>query len=92
MARIPVFDVLKHFLHPGPLKPPPSAHDQKLLDCFREVVERHKSDPEFTTAVAAARVGLSQMHLNRELRALTGRSTHEYFQEMRLEEARTLLS
>jgi transcriptional regulator GlxA family with amidase domain len=92
MARNPAFDVLKHFRHPSPLKAPISAHDQKLLDCFREAVERHQSDPEFTTVVAAASVGLSRMHLNRKLRALTGRSTHEYIQGMRLEEARALLS
>ena len=92
MARHPVFDVLKHFLHPGPSKHPLSARDQKLLEGFREAVERHQSDPEFTTALAAACVGMSRMHLNRKLRALTGRSTHEYIRERRLEEARALLS
>jgi AraC-like DNA-binding protein len=92
MARHPVFDVLKHFLHPGPSKHPLSARDQKLLEDFREAVERHQSDPKFTTALAAASVGMSRMHLNRKLRALTGRSTHEYIRERRLEEARALLS
>jgi AraC-like DNA-binding protein len=92
MARHPVFDVLKHFLHPGPSKHPLSARDQKLLDDFRELVDQHQSDPKFTTAHAAARLGMSRMHLNRKLRALTGRATHEYIRERRLEEARALLS
>jgi AraC-like DNA-binding protein len=92
MARHPVFDVLKHFLHHGPSQQSLSARDQKLLEDFREAVERHQSDPKFTTALAAASVGMSRMHLNRKLRALTGCATHEYIRERRLEEARALLS
>jgi transcriptional regulator GlxA family with amidase domain len=41
--------------------------------------------------MAASLLGMSRMHLNRKLRALTGQSTHEFIRTMRLETARDLL-
>lgn len=55
------------------------------------IVAQHYSDRGFTTQVAAASVGMSRMHLNRKLQALTGQSTHEFIRTMRLEAARELL-
>ena len=91
MARHSVFDALGRLLHPKPDSGLYSRGDQQFLERFREVVRQHRADPEFTTATAASILGMSRMHLNRKLHALTGESTHEYIVGMRLEEARALL-
>jgi len=91
MAPNRFLDVLNRLLHPQARKHPPSANDLEFLERFREIVARHHSDPGFTTAVAAASIGMSRMHLNRKLRALTGESTHEFIRAMRLEAALDLL-
>ena len=92
MAHDSVLDALSHFLHPRSSRPPISEADQQFLIRFREMVEQHLGEPEFTTASAAALIGMSRMHLNRKLRALTRQSTHEYIRRVRLEGARALLS
>ena len=56
------------------------------------VVEKYQSDPKFTTTMAASGVGLSRMQLNRKLRTLTGKSTHDYILGKRLEDACPLLT
>ncbi len=91
MKGNPVFDAPGRFLHPRPVKPILSAGDREFLERFRALVVEHCSDSDFTTDVAAASVMMSRMHLNRKLRALTGKSTHEFIQAMRLEAARDLL-
>ena len=91
MARHPVFDALERFLHPRALKPSLSENDWRFLERCREVVGQHEADPEFTATMAASLLGMSRMHLNRKLRALTGQSTHEFIRTMRLETARDLL-
>jgi AraC-like DNA-binding protein len=85
-----LFDTLNRFLHPKPLKPSPV--DRVFLERFQELVNQHQAEPEFTTAEAAAQVGMSRMHLNRKLRALTGQSIHDYILGKRLERAHDLLS
>jgi AraC-like DNA-binding protein len=92
MARNPVFDVLSRLLHPRPRKLSTSPEDLRFLEHFREVVARHQREPEFTTAAAATSLGMSRMHLNRKLRVLTGHSTHQYIQTIRLDGARAMLS
>jgi AraC-like DNA-binding protein len=74
----------------------PSTHartsrDDEFLARVKSGVELHCEDPRFTTSSAAAELAMSRMHLNRRLRALTGKSTHEYILEVRLENARNLL-
>ena len=92
MVRHPVFDALNRFLHPRPSERPISADDRRFLRQFEQIVEQQACTHEFTTAAAAAAVGMSRMHLNRKLRALAGRSTHDYILARRLEIARTLLT
>lgn len=92
MAHNPVFDALTRFLRSRPVKSSISEKDNMLLNQFREIVARQKSNPDFTTEDAAASLGLSRMHLNRKLRALTGRSTHDYILEERLDAAHAMLS
>jgi AraC-like DNA-binding protein len=91
MARHPVIEALDRFLHRRTLRPPLSGSDREFLGRFRMIVAQHYSDRGFTTQVAAATVGMSRMHLNRKLRALTGQSTHEFIRSMRLEAACELL-
>ncbi len=91
MARHPVFDALERFLHPRAVKFSLSEKDRQFLERCREVVAEHEADPEFTAMKAASLLGMSRMHLNRKLRALTGRSTHEFIRTMRLDAARDLL-
>jgi AraC-like DNA-binding protein len=91
MPRNPLFDALDRLLHPEPAKPHLSASDRVFLDRFRKMVVEQQSNPKFTTEAAAASLGMSRMHLNRKLRALTGQSTHDYILGQRLEKALNLL-
>jgi len=92
MARKLVLDALTRILRPRTSIPPLSPEDQKFLERFQETVTVHQSESAFTTADAAAALGISRMHLNRKVHALTGLSTHEYIRQTRLEGARVLLS
>jgi AraC-like DNA-binding protein len=91
MPPNPLFDALDHLLHPEHATPHLSASDRVFLDRFRRIVVEQQSNPKFTTEAAAASLGLSRMHLNRKLRALTGESTHSYILAKRLEEACKML-
>jgi transcriptional regulator GlxA family with amidase domain len=68
-----------------------SPRDEEFLARMQAVVERHLGDPLFNTSAAAAELLLSRMHLNRRLRALTGKSTHEFITAIRLRNAREML-
>jgi AraC-like DNA-binding protein len=92
MARNLVLDALSRILRPRTSIPPLSPEDKKFLERFQETVTMHQSESAFTTADAAAALGISRMHLNRKVHALTGLSTHEYIRQTRLEGARVLLS
>jgi transcriptional regulator GlxA family with amidase domain len=87
-------EIFRHLIH-GPTEPssgpPVRLGNKELLDSMRRLAEEHISDPRFTTSDAAESLGMSRMHLNRRLRSLTGQSTHQFIQEMRLESARTAL-
>jgi AraC-like DNA-binding protein len=92
MASSDLLGTLGRFLSTRVRKVPPSPRDLEFLTQFRKTVEEHLPDGEFTTSAAAADVEMSRMHLNRKLRALTGQSTHEFIQNMRLEAAREMLA
>ncbi len=68
-----------------------SAGDKEFLERFRTVVAEHYSDTRFTTHVAAERVAMSRLDLNRKLRKITGQSTRAFIRAMRLGAARDLL-
>lgn len=91
MSRNPVIEALDRFLHRRTRRPPLSGGDREFLRQFRLTVAQHYSDRGFTTQVAAASAGMSRMHLNRKLRALSGQSTHEFIRAMRLDAACELL-
>jgi AraC-like DNA-binding protein len=92
MAKKLVLDALTLVLRPRITIPPISPEDQMFLERFQETVTLHQSESAFTTADAAAALGISRMHLNRKVHALTALSTHEYIRETRLEGAKVLLS
>jgi AraC-like DNA-binding protein len=92
MAKNLVLDALTRVLRPRIIIPPISPEDQMFLERFHETVTLHQSESPFTTEDAAAALGISRMHLNRKVHALTGVSTHEYIRQTRLEGAKVLLS
>lgn len=91
MRPFRVFHPVSHVLrvHDRPAQPP--GGDVGFLSRFSSLVKNHQSDRMLTTAVAAASMSMSRMHLNRRLRASTGQSTHEFIQALRLNRARELL-
>ena len=68
-----------------------SSVDDLFLRRTRESVEKHISDPEFTTERFAGEVYMSRMQLSRKLKALTGYTTHGYIRMLRLKRAAQLL-
>jgi AraC-like DNA-binding protein len=91
MSRSRLLDKLTHFLHPREREPLFSCRDLEFIEGFRRTVAGRCSDPGFTTEDAAAAVSMSRMHVNRRLREITGLTTHQFIQAMRLEAARELL-
>jgi AraC-like DNA-binding protein len=65
--------------------------DDAFVRTIEEVVSSHLADPDFGTYQAASVAGISRMHLNRKLRALTGQSTREFIRTIRLQHSSTLL-
>jgi AraC-like DNA-binding protein len=65
--------------------------DKAFLRAIEEIVFAHLDDPHFDTRCAASVTGLSRMHLNRKLKALTGRSTGEFIRVLKLERSAVLL-
>ncbi len=90
-----VGEILRHFLH-GPQAAPTKrvirAEEREFLERVHKLAEEHLADPLFTTSDAAGCLDMSRMHLNRRLRTLTGKSTHQLLREMRLESAREVLA
>jgi AraC-like DNA-binding protein len=86
--------ILQHFTH-SPAVPSPRrpilARESEFLVRMQMIAEEHIADPRFTTTDAAACLAMSRMHLNRLLRSLTGQSTHQFIQALRLESARMAL-
>jgi YesN/AraC family two-component response regulator len=68
-----------------------SSMDEKFLKHLLRVFEDHISEPDFSTEEFASEVGMSRMHLNRKLQALTNQSTHEFIRTLRLKRAAQLL-
>ncbi len=89
-----VGEILRHFLHGSQTTSPGhviGTEEREFLERVHRIAEEHLADPFFTTSEAAECLDMSRMHLNRRLRTLTGKSTHQMIQEMRLESARGVL-
>jgi YesN/AraC family two-component response regulator len=68
-----------------------SSMDEKFIKHLLKVFEDHISEPDFSTELFAREIGMSRMHLNRKLRALTNHSTHQFIRTLRLKRAAQLL-
>ncbi len=65
--------------------------DAQFLQRVMGLVEEHMADSEFGTEAMGKELYLSRMQLHRKLKALTGRSPHEFLRAMRLQRAAQLL-
>ena len=68
-----------------------STKEEEWLKKVEEVVKTHLSDINFTSATLAEEIKLSQIHLNRKLKALIGFTSSKYILEARLRKALELL-
>ena len=55
------------------------------------LINRHITDPEFSTEHFANDIGMSRSQLHRKLKALTDHSASEFIRVIRLQRAATLL-
>jgi len=65
--------------------------DEKFIKRLLDVFENHVAESDFSTENFAREIGMSRMHLNRKLQALTNQSTHEFIRLLRLKRAAQLL-
>ena len=77
-------------LKPGDISA--SSMDEQLMQRLLSVFEDHIDNPKFSIVEFAREVGISRVHLNRKLQALTNHSTHDFIRTLRLQRAARLLS
>ncbi|MBZ0200503.1 MAG: response regulator, partial [Ignavibacteriaceae bacterium] len=65
--------------------------DEKFFIRVKVIVEQNLKNPDFSVDNFAVEIGMSRMTLHRKLKAVTGISTKELIQEMRLRKAAQLL-
>ncbi len=65
--------------------------DQAFLEKVCSTIENHLSDEQFGVEVLAEAVGMSRVHLNRKLKALTDLSANKFIRNLRLQKATELL-
>ncbi len=68
-----------------------SSHDQQFLTKALELLETHKSDPDFSAENLQKELGVSRTLLHVKLKALTGQSTTEFIRTYRLKYAAQLI-
>jgi signal transduction histidine kinase/ligand-binding sensor domain-containing protein/DNA-binding response OmpR family regulator len=68
-----------------------TSADERFLKKAIMVVEQHLSEEKFDTEKMAQALALSRMQLHRKMKALTGRSPHEFLRTIRLHRAADLL-
>jgi len=69
-----------------------SSMDEQLLRRLLSVFEKHMEEPGFGVEKLAREIGISRVHLNRKLQALTKLSTADFIRTLRLQRAARLLS
>ncbi|MBN1482281.1 response regulator [candidate division KSB1 bacterium] len=65
--------------------------DERFLKRAINIVEQHMDDPDLNTEKLSRLVGLSRMHFNRKLQALTGQTIALFIRTIRLKRAARLL-
>ena len=69
-----------------------SSMDEKLLQRLLSIFENHIEEPGFGVENLAREVGISRVHLNRKIQALTNLSTSDFIRTLRLQRAAQMLS
>jgi AraC-like DNA-binding protein len=69
-----------------------SSMDEQLLQRLLAVFEDHMEEPEFSIEQLSREIGMSRIHLNRKIHALTNLSTRDFIRILRLQRAAKLLS
>lgn len=75
----------------SPREPDAVSAETVFLERVREVVEAYIGDDTFSVERLAAAVGMSRVHLHRQLGSIAGRTPSEIIRTMRLERAAQLL-
>lgn len=68
-----------------------SNPDEEFLQVIINTINKHLSDPEFDVDKFAREIGLSKSTLYRKMKSITGLSTNEFVQVIRLKKAAQLL-
>jgi len=68
-----------------------TSMDQQFLQKVINIVEKHISDPDLSIEDFSKEVGMSRIHLNRKLKALTDKTTSDFISTLRLKRAAILL-
>lgn len=68
-----------------------TSMDEQFLTRAMQIVEEHMSDSQLGVEFLAHKIGMSRVHLNRKLRALTDQTANEFIRTLRLQRAAQLL-
>jgi YesN/AraC family two-component response regulator len=68
-----------------------SSMDEQLLQRLLAVFEEHMEEPELSIEQLAREIGMSRIHLNRKIQAITNLSTSDFIRTLRLQRAAKLL-
>lgn len=68
-----------------------TGHDEKLLEKFIDLLERHLETPDLQVEWLSHELGLSRVHLFRKIKALTGKAPADFIRSFRLQRACQLL-
>ena len=69
-----------------------TSMDEQFLTRAMQIVEEHMSESELGVEFLAHKIGMSRVHLNRKLRALTDQTANEFIRTLRLKRAAQLLA
>jgi YesN/AraC family two-component response regulator len=68
-----------------------SSMDEQLLRRLLAIFEDHIEEPEFSIEQLSREIGMSRIHLNRKIHALTNLSTSDFIRILRLQRAASML-
>jgi len=68
------------------------SSDEKLLAKFNDKLKEHINDPDLSVDSISKELGISRVHLNRKLKAITNESPGNYIRNYRLKHAAWLLT
>lgn len=72
--------------------PESKTPDERLMERIMKIVNQNLSNPNLTSDMIAAEVGLSRVHLYRKLKELTNQSARDFVRNIRLAKAAELLA